>query len=230
MTGSGGATATQRVHAAIHAAILEHRLPPGTRLREAELAAGFAVSRTVVRQALQRLAADQVVELRHNHGARVAQPTLAQAAQVFDARRVVEGEVARRLAGRLDDAARVLLRDIIEQEAQADARGDRAASIRLSGEFHRALARLSGNLVFLRFVDALLPTTSLLIALYQPGTQRACAAHRHGGLLAALEGGAAGAAAEMRRHLLEIERSLSARSAAAAPPLRELFAPYREAG
>jgi DNA-binding GntR family transcriptional regulator len=227
--GHSGPTATQRVYVAIHAAIVEHRLAPGARLREAELAAGFAVSRTVVRQALQRLAADQVVELQHNRGAMVPQPSREQAAHVFDARRVVEGEVARRLAGRLGEAERAALRDIIEQETHADARGDRAAAIRLSGEFHRALARLSGNPLFLRFLDDLLPTTSLLIALYQPGTQRACAAHRHTELLAALAGGGAGAAAEMRRHLLEIERSLSVRDAAPQASLRDLFAPYREA-
>lgn len=221
--------ATQRVYDAIHAAIVEHRLAPGTRLREAELAAGFAVSRTVVRQALQRLAADQVVELQHNRGAMVPQPTREQAAHVFDARRVVECEIARRLAGRLADDDRAALRAILQQESDADARGDRAAAIRLSGEFHRALARLAGNPVFLRFLDDLLPTTSLLIALYQPGTQRACAAHHHAGLLAALDGPAASAAAEMRRHLLEIERSLSAREAAPVSPLRDLFAPYREA-
>ncbi len=219
--------ATQRVYDAVHAAIVEHRLAPGTRLREAELAAGFEVSRTVVRQALQRLAADQVVELQHNRGARVAQPTREQAGQVFDARRVVECEIARRLAGRLTDGDRAALRDIIAQEAAADAGGDRAAAIRLSGEFHRTLARLAGNPVFVRFLDELLPATSLLIALYQPGTQRACAAHHHGGLLAALDGGAAGAAAEMRRHLVEIERSLSARAAAPMSPLRHVFAPDR---
>jgi DNA-binding GntR family transcriptional regulator len=227
VTAAGGPTATQRVYDAIHGAIVEHRLAPGTRLREAELAAGFEVSRTVVRQALQRLAADQVVELQHNRGAVVPQPSREQAAHVFDARRVVECEVARRLAGRLDDGKRAALQAIIDDEAAADARGDRAAAIRLSGEFHRALARLSGNPAFLRFLDDLLPTTSLLIALYQPGTQRACAAHHHGGLLAALGGSGAGAAGEMRRHLVEIERSLSARETAPASSLRDLFAPYR---
>ncbi|MFY9509874.1 MAG: FCD domain-containing protein, partial [Rubrivivax sp.] len=117
---------------------------------------------------------------------------------------------------------------IVAQEDAADAAGDRAAAIRLSGEFHRALVRLAGNPVLLRFLDDLLPTTSLLLALYQPGPGRACAAHHHRALLAALDGRAAGAAAEMRRHLAEIERSLSANGAAPTPSLRDLFAPYRE--
>ncbi|MCU0931608.1 MAG: GntR family transcriptional regulator, partial [Serpentinimonas sp.] len=44
-------TATNRVYEAIYRAVFEHRLEPGQRLREEELAAEFGVSRTVVRQA-----------------------------------------------------------------------------------------------------------------------------------------------------------------------------------
>lgn len=221
-------TATERVYGAIHAAIVEHRLAPGTRLRETELAKGFAVSRTVVRQALQRLAQDRVVDLRHNRGAQVPEPTREEAAHVFDARRVLECEIARRIAGRLGAEQRQALRDVVARETAAEARADRAAAIRLSGEFHRALAALAGNPMLLRFLDELLPTTSLLIALYQSGASRACAAHHHTALLAALDGTPAAAATEMRRHLQEIERSLSVREAAPPTPLRDLFAPYRE--
>jgi DNA-binding GntR family transcriptional regulator len=224
----GAATATQRVYDGIWQAIVEHRLAPGTRLRETELAAGFAVSRTLVRQALHRLAQDQVIELQHNRGAAVPQPPLAQAAHVFDARRVVECEIARRLAGTLDAAALKALRQLVRDEGAADARGDRARGIRLSGQFHRELARLAGNPVFARLVDELLPTTSLLIAQFLPVGQPPCVAHRHEELLNALaQGSPAQAAAEMRRHLTELERSLT-RSPGAAKLQRDVFARYRE--
>lgn len=224
MNGAAHATATERVHDAILAAILEHRLAPGARLREAELAAGFAVSRTVVRQALHRLAQDRVIELRPNRGATVPHPSRADAAHVFDARRVVEGEVARRVAGKLDSRQVAALRALIEQEDAAEARGDSVAAIRLSGEFHRLLARFAGNPVFERFLDELLPTTSLLIALYQADAERACAAHQHGRLLDVLgTGTAAAAAAEMRRHLQAIEQSLVEKRPPEAETLRRLF-------
>ncbi len=220
-------TATGRVYAGLLAAIAEQRLPPGTRLPEVELASGFEVSRTVVRQALQRLAQDGVVELRHNRGAQVARPSREHAAQVFDARRVLECEIARRLAGRLGAPALAALRRIADEEQQALAAGDRAAAIRLSGEFHRALAREVGNEPFARFLDELLPATSLLISLYGDPTQPACTVHGHRELLAALAaGGGAAAAAEMRRHLVELERSLSLGRRGT---LRDLFAPYKEA-
>jgi DNA-binding GntR family transcriptional regulator len=221
-------TATQRVQDGIYRAIVEHRLAPGARLREEELAASFAVSRTVVRQALHRLAQDQVIELRPNVGAQVPQPTREEAAQVFDARRVVECEIARRLAGRLTEAQQGELRHIVDAEARADALGDRSTAIALSGQFHRALASLCGNPVFLRIVDGLLPATSLLMALYQPDGAPACVAHRHVDLLAALRASPATAAAEMRRHLQEIERSLATRVEPSR--LRDVFAAYRQRG
>ena len=202
------ATATERVYDAIYSALLEGRLAPGMRLREEDLATRCEVSRTVVRQALQRLLQDQLIELQHTRGAQVRSPTREQAAQVFDARRVIECEIARRLGGRLTAGQLAALRQLLAQELDAEHRGDRPAAIRLSGEFHRALAALSGNPVFLRVVDELLPTTSLLLALYPPPAGSACAAHRHEDLLIALQAGPAPAAAEMKRHLLAIEHSL----------------------
>ena len=219
--GDAEPTATERVYDAVYADLLEGRLSPGSRLREVELAARFDVSRTVVRQALQRLAQDGLVELQHNRGAQVVEPSRELATHVFDARRAVECDIARRLGGRITPAQLAGLRALVDQEAEAETRGDRPAAIRLSGQLHRTLAQLSGNPVFLRVVDELLPTTSLLLALYQPAGWSGCVAHRHVELLAALERGSAPAAAEMRRHLLEIERSLA--------PRRDPFAGYRDA-
>lgn len=209
-------TATDRVYDALYTAVLEGRLTPGMRLREEELATRFEVSRTVIRQALQRLSQDGLVDLQHNRGAQVVEPTREQAGHVFDARRVIECEVARRLGGRLPDDELQALRALLTRESDAAARGDRPTAIRLSGEFHRRLAQLCGNPVFLRVVNELLPTTSLLLSLYQlpSGACTGCSAHRHDDLLRAIERGGAAAAAEMKRHLQEIERSLQPAAAA----------------
>lgn len=221
------ATATARVYEGIYRAIVEHRLAPGARLREEELAESFAVSRTVVRQALQRLAADHIIELQHNRGAQVPHPAIGQAAHVFDARRVVECDIARRLAGQLAPAQVAALNQLVDAEAAAQARGDKPAAIRLSGQFHRELAMLAGNPVFMRLIDELLPTTSLLIALYQRSGHAGCVTHRHQELISALTTGTpARAATEMRRHLTELERSLGGGPGPAAP-LRDVFAAYR---
>jgi DNA-binding GntR family transcriptional regulator len=224
-------TATQRVYSGIYRALVEHRLAPGTRLREQELAQSFGVSRTVVRQALQRLAADQVIALEHNKGATVPQPDRAQAAQVFEARQVLEGEIARRLAGQLKPEQLAQLRALVAAEQAAQARGDKASAVRLSGQFHRELAVLAGNPLFVRWLDELLPLTSLLILQYQQSGHPGCNTHRHDGLIFALAWGSpASAATEMRRHLQELARSLREGPAPASTPLRDVFAAYREAG
>ena len=76
-------------------AILEQRLAPGTKLGEELLSNIFDVSRPVVRRALNRLTHDNVVEMRPHRGAFIASPTVDQARQVFEARRVVEEAVVR---------------------------------------------------------------------------------------------------------------------------------------
>lgn len=220
-------TATERVYEAIYRAVLEHRLAPGEWLRENDLSTEFKVSRTVIRQALQRLAQDQVIELLHNRGARVPLPSLEDAAHVFEARRIVECEVARRLGGRLSEVQLAELRAVAQAEADADRRGDRAEAIRMSGEFHHALTRMHGNPVFERLLNGLLPTTSLLMARFKVGLDGAqvCVAHRHVDLIDALARGAAPAASEMRKHLAELERSLTT---GPSRRRRDAFAAYRE--
>lgn len=225
------AMAADRVVDAIYAAVMDHRLAPGTRLREEELAQTFSVSRTSVRQALHRLAQDGVVLLRPNRGAQVPEPTRQDGEHVFDARRVVECEVARRLAGTLDKVQLAELKRLVEAESRAHRAGDRSKAIRLSGEFHRRLAQMSGNPIFVRMLDELLPTTSLLMALYKAPGEPMCVAHSHLQMLTVLsDGSAASAATEMRRHLNEIERSLARPAARTAPPLRDVFKAYRSRG
>lgn len=222
-------TATDRVYGALYNAILEQRLIPGVRLREEDLAASFAVSRTVLRQALQRLAQNRLVDLQHNRGAQVAVPSRELAAQVFDARRVIECEVARRLGGQLSAVQLAEMHELVLNEVAADQRGDRSTAIRLSGQLHRTLVLWSGNPIFVRVLDDLLPTTTLLMALYTSGTRPACVSHRHAELLDAFARSGAVAANEMRRHLNEIERSLSPGKAEVprAATRRDPFSAYR---
>jgi DNA-binding GntR family transcriptional regulator len=222
------ANAADRVYEAIYAAVVDHRLAPGARLREQELAQAFTVSRTLVRQALHRLAQDGIVLLRPNRGAQVPEPTRRDGGHVFDARRVVECEVVRRLAGKLSRSQLQELRLIVEAESRATAAQDHREAIRLSGAFHLQLARMSGNPIFVRMLEEILPTTSLLMALYKAPGEPMCVAHSHRQLLAVLaSAGGPAAATEMRRHLNEIERSLDAPAAPQAAALRDVFRGYR---
>jgi DNA-binding GntR family transcriptional regulator len=65
----GVAAVDLRIYQAVLNAVMSHRLPPGTRLGEADFCDLYQVSRTTVRKALQRLAHDHIIELRPNRGA-----------------------------------------------------------------------------------------------------------------------------------------------------------------
>ncbi len=82
-------SAARSVHA-LRELILRGEFGPGARLGEVELAERLGVSRTPVREALGRLAAEGLVELVPNRGARVASWSARELAGVFDLRAVLE--------------------------------------------------------------------------------------------------------------------------------------------
>ena len=77
---------SEMICVALRSAILERALLPGMKLPEDSLGERFGASRTIVRQALERLAAEGLVELRHNRGAAVASPSLEEAQDLFGLR------------------------------------------------------------------------------------------------------------------------------------------------
>ena len=135
-------------------AILDHRLPPGTKLVEDKLAAAFGVSRTRVRPVLVRLANEQVVTLTPNRGASIAQPTPQEALEVFEARRLIEPRLVELFIANATDADIAALRSCIDEEESARASGDMRRAIRLRDAKEAArrmldhLARIESQLEF----------------------------------------------------------------------------------
>ena len=198
-----------RIYRAVVSAVMSHRLPPGTRLGEADFCELYQVSRTTVRKALQRLAHDHIIELRPNRGAVVASPSPREARDVFAARRALERAIVPLVVANATPASLRAIRAALEAEEQARHSGDRAGWIRLGGEFHLLLAELSGNAVLQRFMGELVSRCSLIIALYETPGAPMCGNDEHGDLLALIEQGKAEqAVALIEHHLLEIEARL----------------------
>lgn len=209
---------------ALHDAIVDRRLAPGTRLVEDEVGTLFGASRTVVRAALQALAHDGIVTIERNRGAFVARPSLEEARQVIAARRLVEPGLAMLAASRATPPEIAELRAHLAREAQAMAEpgaAGRRAEIRASGDFHLLVARIAGNDILLRFLRELVARSSLVIALYGRSTTSRCARREHDGIVDALAAGdGALAAALITGHLDHIEADL-AEGAPAHRPLRD---------
>jgi len=167
------------IAAKLYSAILEHRIPPGTKLAESRLATIFAVNRTRIREVLSRLAYEQVVELVPHHGAHVAKPSVEDARDVFEARRLIEPFTVRKLTDTLTAEKTVKLREHLDMEAEARRVPDEPSIIRLSGEFHVLLADLAENAALLRTIRELSMRTCLIISLYSKSTTQSCRADEH---------------------------------------------------
>lgn len=190
-------------------AVLEHSLPPGTKLVEDRLAELFDTSRAQVRDVLARLADEGVVAIIPNRGAYIASPTAAETREVFEARRLIEPALVRRFIALRDTAAMERLRALVEEEEKARARQDRPTMVRLSGEFHIRLAEYAGNRMLARSMRALASLTCLAIFLYDAPHATACREDEHELLLTAMTRRRADRAAElMLEHLNHIEASL----------------------
>jgi DNA-binding GntR family transcriptional regulator len=197
------------IYERIYTAILEHRLQPGTKLGEERMADIFGVSRARIREVLARLAHEQIVELFPQRGAYVAKPSIEQARDVFEARRLIEPAVLRRLVDTHTPEKVQRLRQHAELEADARRRNDKRAVIRLSGEFHTLLAELAGNSSLARSMRELCMLTCLTIFLYDAPTSQSCRDDEHQMIIDAVaKRDAARAEQIMLDHLDHIEGSL----------------------
>ena len=134
-----------RIHDWLRGAILDLALEPGAPIVEADVATRFEASRTPVREALLRLADEELVEIRPQRGTYVARLSLARIESSMFVRQAIESAVVRRLAGREDRLALCAsLAAIVRGHAAAVAAGDIRAALAADTAFHRVLVQASG--------------------------------------------------------------------------------------
>ena len=213
--------------AALTEAVHEHRLQPGTKLREDEVCALFGVSRTIVRQALRSMAQEGLLTIRKNKGAMVSQPSLKEAHEVFQARALLEPSTARAAAQRAsaEDIAR--LNAHIENEHAAVDRGEAGLALKLSGDFHLEIARIADQQTIEAFLRQLISRSSLVIALYWRRRNALCESHAHHALVDALASGDGEAAEQLCSMRAELLRQRVCGSARTLSPPRGLHISYK---
>ncbi len=200
----------EEIYNKIHRAIAERRLLPGSRLVEDQLAEVFGVSRMRIRWVLQSLARDKVVTLHRNRGATVAKPTVKEAKEVFAARRLIEGALAREVVRATDDKALKRLKAHIKKEITAEKSHDRAMELRTSHDFHTLLAEIVGNSVLVDFLQELMARSALITAIFERPDISVCSHFTHSKLIELIENrDEQGLVDAMLGHLDEIESYLS---------------------
>jgi DNA-binding GntR family transcriptional regulator len=198
------------IYTELYNAICERQLPPETKLGEAILAKHYGVSRTIIRQVLQRLAGDRLVKLEPNRGAFVAKLTLEEAQQIYEAWRLVESAILREVTGSITPQQEANLRQLIAAERNACNEQDIPLLTRLSAQFHIQLADLSHNKFLSQFLKELIPQTSLAY-FYDVQKMPICSRDEHSEILDHIvSGNVEEAIAAASKHLSGIEAAFNA--------------------
>lgn len=206
---AGGHTQDERLYNEIMDAVLDHRLSPGVKLKEDELADIFSVSRTVVRRALLKLSHDRIVDIQPNRGATIIQPDVDKAREILGVRRLIERELVKEATKAATKPAIARLRACVDGERDELGKHHIGSGLRLSGDFHIQLALLSNNATLIAYLKELVPQTSLIIAMYQVPNHSLCSHDEHFELINAVESGDVDAAQSlMVQHLHNIEAKL----------------------
>lgn len=206
---AGRASTTQRIVDAVTNAIVERRLMPGTKLAEQPIADLFRVSRTVVRQALNQLSRDHLVRLEPARGAFVAQPSVEEAQQVFEVRRMIETSMIRQLCVVITPAQLAELRRHLHDEREAVVRTDVTGRTRLLADFHVVLARMLGNEVLAQMLADLVARCSLVALMDQSADAAEHSLEEHVAIVEALQRRDTRAAVRlMDAHLQHVERNV----------------------
>lgn len=140
-----------QVYAVLRERIAGGDIERGSRLHQEDLASEFGVSRTPVREALRRLAAEGLVDLFANRGARVATATDAQLRSSYETRLVVEPGAARVAAERKLKPAIDAMRAALRNEAKAGRSS--AKHFKANRDFHLAIVHGTGNPQLVQFME-----------------------------------------------------------------------------
>ena len=202
-------------------AVMAQKLAPGARLGEQQLAMLFDCSRTIVREALTRLAARGIVTVSSRRGWYVIEPSQDEAREAFEARRVIEMGLIRCTTD-VSKTAVKQLKSHLAREKAAIKGSDVGLRSFLLGDFHVCLAECLGNSLLADTLRDFTARTTLIAMLYQSSHDAAQSCHEHVEIVQALEKGDLVRAEQlMQAHIGSVQSALKLQPASG-DPLAEL--------
>jgi len=139
---------TQTIYKLLRDKIANHDYAPGERLQLDTLAIQLGVSRTPVRDALNQLAAEGLVEIRPRRGTFVAQVDRGTVAELYQMRLMIDTSVGKLLARRLTPQQIRTLARLLEKLVKlvdGPSYVDYGAYLKCDRAFHSAIVRMLGN-------------------------------------------------------------------------------------
>lgn len=188
--------------------IVEHDLPPGTRLREQDLATEFGVSRARVRNAFNILEERGLIERIRNRGAVVMRLDPQKADELFEVREVLEAQMVRLATEKAppeswDDLIELFGEDMNQKLTENDL-GAYEDAVHM---FRRRCIEAAENEVLSNLLDSLYDRTQVLIRrlVLVPGRAQE-GMRQHQEILAAMRTGKADKAERMKRRNIRSAR------------------------
>ena len=195
------------VYDSLRDAIWEGRFSHGERIREEEIAGVLGVSRTPVREALQRLQQRGLLVVGPGRGLVVAQLTKQQVFELYAMREILEGSAARFAARHANEAEIEILYRI--QRELAESQGDALTLINLNRRFHQAIYEAAHNQYLLQTLDTLNDSMALLhSATFRVPSRRSDTDEEHRRIVEAVERRNPDAAEQVaREHIRQAQRT-----------------------
>lgn len=119
-------------------------MPPGSVVQEARLREELEIGRTPIREALQRLALENLVKSVPHRGTFVTDVNITDLARITEVRVVLESHAARLAAERLAGADRLAIRGLLDV-LEAGGASDQRELMRLDQQIHRQIYRAARN-------------------------------------------------------------------------------------
>jgi DNA-binding GntR family transcriptional regulator len=212
--GAQGERASDTVFFGIVRGLEAQTLVPGQRLVESDLAMQYGLGRNTVREALQRLEAEGIVELLRHKGAAIRALTLQETLDVLDVAERMTGLLARTATRQsADKELRFAVKTALQDLEQADASQDLSAFSAARRRFYRALLSMGNNSELQRLFPAI--HMPIVYAQYRlPGLQKLRLADYHNIAKAVLAGNADEADAHASDHVRKVRAAILSHQAA----------------
>lgn len=156
-------TLEEYVASKLREAILKGYLKPGEKIDQNEVAELLGVSRSPVRDALKKLAAEGLVQIHPYRGAIVAELSPEELDEIYMLRRTLEGLAARLAAAHIDEECLVVLREILQAMDETE---DADKWIELNYRFHHTIYEAAKRPRLLALIDNLRNIVSPYIRQY----------------------------------------------------------------
>jgi DNA-binding GntR family transcriptional regulator len=134
-----------RAYVELRDRIVTLQIAPGEPIDEDLLGRELEMGRTPVREAIKRLALENLVTVFPRRGTFASEINITALAHISDVRSVLEGHAAYRAAQRMTDAQRLELEDLLVELAQSEGSDDVEALMALDARVHRFIYRCTGN-------------------------------------------------------------------------------------